>query len=193
MSVTIKTEYNTYTAKMPAEESEKLFRKFLMEIIGMDRVEPPKAKKEQGCQQKHGVTKKLPGEDVPVEDIPEDKAASPVPQGEGTKHIQEACDPVMEPEPISKSYKGFLHIKCQECGKVKSFCAREPVSEYKCSCGQKTPLGDLADMNVDCECGRHSHYRTNMEEFLFDAECIKCGSPVTVKWNKKKKMYETVA
>lgn len=169
MSITIKTEYNTYTAKMPAEESEELFREILLGIMGTDR---------ENKREEHLVKD---GEELEQPEV--------LTEPEGLTQP----DPMMEPEPIHKSYRGFLYIKCQHCGEERGFCAKQPVSEYKCrTCGKVTPFEELADLNVDCECGKHFYYHTNMTEYAFDVDCIECGTPVAVKWNKKKKMYVTI-
>lgn len=67
-------------------------------------------------------------------------------------------------------YKGFLYIKCQHCGEIKSFCSKKIIKSYRCSeCGTETPLKNLSHLWLNCECGRTSHYFTNMTEFAFDA------------------------
>lgn len=90
-------------------------------------------------------------------------------------------------------YKGFLYIKCQHCGEIKSFCSKKIIKSYRCSeCGTETPLKNLSHLWLNCECGRTSHYFTNMTEFAFDVNCIECGTPVAVKWNSRKKLYDTI-
>ena len=90
-------------------------------------------------------------------------------------------------------YKGFLYIKCQHCGEIKSFCSKKSIKSYRCSeCGTETPLKNLSHLWLNCECGRTSHYFTNMTEFAFDVNCIECGAPVAVKWNSRKKLYDTI-
>lgn len=93
---------------------------------------------------------------------------------------------------ITKNYKGFMIIKCDKCGMVKSFCSRQPITHCICDCGNHTELNKLKRLYVNCECGMNSKYLTNMTEQLFDAECIECGYPVTVQWNQKKYVYTTV-
>ena len=90
-------------------------------------------------------------------------------------------------------YKGFLYIKCQHCGEIKSFCSKKSIKSYRCSeCGTETPLKNLSHLWLNCECGKASHYFTNMTEFAFDVNCIECGAPVAVKWNSRKKLYDTI-
>lgn len=110
-------------------------------------------------------------EDVPENEIPEEEA------GDG-----------------SKKYKGFMYIKCPECGKIKGFNAKNPTDHYHCDgCGARTEFRDsLVLLWVHCECGKRYKYLTNMEEPVFDINCLECGAPITVQWNGKKRMYETI-
>lgn len=122
----------------------------------------------------------------------------------GGEPLQETAareNPVYEavgPEPIQESgaaagYTGFLHIQCPECGEISSFCAKKPIKEYTCkNCGAHEKLENLTSLYVDCECGRHSIYRTNRPEEMFDIACIDCGAPVAVEWNDKKGIYQTI-
>ena len=184
----IRTDYSTYTANIPADQSEKLFRKIVADIIAMD---------EFGASRSI-INEYLPESDALQEDIPEaepeHKAVPKQPKSpEAHPDVTPQHDPVMEPKPIGRKYGGFLYIKCQHCGEVKAFCAKIPTDTYRCKkCGKSTDIGDLSHVNVDCECGRHTHYMTNMQEFLFDINCIDCGSPVAVKWDKKRKSYNTI-
>lgn len=45
---------------------------------------------------------------------------------------QEVTQPETEQEEPTE-YKGFLLIKCESCGKMKGFCAKTPISRYKCN------------------------------------------------------------
>lgn len=91
-----------------------------------------------------------------------------------------------------EGYGGFLYIKCRECGEIKGFCAKHNLTEYRCKCGAITPLTDLHRMYVNCQCGVQSKYKTNMDEDMFDVNCIECGNPVAVSWNAKKMIYQTI-
>lgn len=100
-----------------------------------------------------------------------------------------------EPEPekmISIGYGGFLYIKCPDCGKIKGFCAKARLSNFRCDCGSVTRLEHLVPLYLSCECGRNARYMTNMEEPAFDVVCYDCGSPVAVGWQPKRKQYETI-
>lgn len=105
------------------------------------------------------------------------------------EEIKETGIDLIDPE---EGYSGFLYIKCQECGKVRGFCAKEKLTEYQCECSAITPLVDLHRMYVNCQCGRQFKYKTNMDMGMFDVNCIECGNPVAVSWNDKKMIYQTI-
>lgn len=93
-----------------------------------------------------------------------------------------------------KAYRGFMYLKCPECGTVKGFNSTKEIKGYHCfECGADTDFGDgLKELYVNCECGKRFKYMTNMEEPTFDINCVECGNPVAVKWNEKKQIYETI-
>lgn len=75
----------------------------------------------------------------------------------------------------SRGYSGFLHIHCEHCGKTKTFCTKYQLSYYSCK-----------------ECGSRLKYFTNETADLIELNCINCGMPVALKYNAKKKLYETI-
>ena len=93
-----------------------------------------------------------------------------------------------------QKYKGFMYIRCPECGKEKGFFTRQETDHYHCdACGARRIFEKpVKELRLECECGTRLRYFTNLEEPLFDINCFRCGSPVTVSWNGKKKMYMTV-
>lgn len=92
-----------------------------------------------------------------------------------------------------RGYAGFLHIRCEHCGKTKTFCAKHQLSYYGCKeCGKKTDLKDLKQAFINCECGGTARYFTNETAELIELNCINCGMPVALKYNAKKKLYETI-
>lgn len=118
--------------------------------------------------------------DAPAADVPAPKIIipgdSPKPQGNHT-------------EP---GYRGFLYVKCEECGTTKGFCAKAPLQEYRCDCGHKTPLSNLKPMYVNCECGENFKYLTNLTDATASMDCIRCGSPVDLEFHDKKGVYQTI-
>ena len=86
---------------------------------------------------------------------------------------------------VKQSYTGFLRIKCDHCGKVKSFCTKQPIDQSRCSfCGRYTPLQSLGKLNLECECGSIFRYRTNETEKLIEQICLNCKSPVALERDK---------
>lgn len=92
-----------------------------------------------------------------------------------------------------REYKGFLLIKCAECGDVHAFCAKRPMRRYRCAkCGAWTDLENMAPLRVVCECGHSYGYMTNLEEKQMDVTCFNCGAPVAVEWNERFGRYITI-
>lgn len=92
-----------------------------------------------------------------------------------------------------RGYTGFLHIRCEHCGKTKTFCTKHQLSYYGCKeCGKKTDLKNLKLAFINCECGGTTKYFTNETAELIELNCINCGMPVALKYNAKKKLYETI-
>lgn len=90
-------------------------------------------------------------------------------------------------------YKGFLIIKCGQCGNIHAFCAKVPMSVYRCrECGGRTPLTGMSPLRVTCECGARHGYITNITEKQMDVTCFSCGAPVAVEWNEKLQRYTTI-
>ena len=116
-------------------------------------------------------------------------------EGKSESFCEKGAENLKEPQEKSEEtgYKGFLHIVCPECGESASFCAKSPVTERTCrKCGHNIHLEELVDVNMNCECGKHSRYKTNSKEQMLEVNCIECGAPVAMSWNEKKKMYQTI-
>ena len=75
----------------------------------------------------------------------------------------------------SRGYTGFLHIRCEHCGKTKTFCTKHQLSYYGCKeCGKKTDQKNLKLAFINCECGGMARYFTNEA-----AELIRAGATRT--------------
>lgn len=116
----------------------------------------------------------------------------------GEVTITEPDAPEESPALFSKmqpkvGYKGFLYLQCPYCQTERGFCVKEEISKNICrGCGSEMLLENMVPLYVDCECGSHYRYLTNMGEKIFDINCINCGSSVAINWNAKKKQYETI-
>ena len=94
-----------------------------------------------------------------------------------------------------EGYKGFMHITCSRCGRVKTFFAKERIKAFRChDCDKETELipEKMRKAYASCKCGTDIHYWTNSEEGAFDISCLNCGAPVTVSWNSKLKCFQTL-
>ncbi len=92
------------------------------------------------------------------------------------------------PPQTADGYKGFLLIRCPECGEVRGFCAKDYVQEVSCrKCGAVVPLDHLIPANVNCaKCGRHFRYKTNVgDNKPVPFKCLNCGAPVDLELNGK--------
>lgn len=92
-----------------------------------------------------------------------------------------------------QEYRGFLIIKCKHCGKIKGFCAKNPISEFTCECGGKTELHDLKPAFLKCKCGNQYKYKTNITAETFDYKCLHCGRPVDLELNSRRNTYVTIS
>lgn len=62
----------------------------------------------------------------------------------GPKETWAIPDRAEAEETTPKTYKGFLLIRCAQCGELRGFCAKQPISSYRCAtCNGETPLHDL--------------------------------------------------
>lgn len=96
------------------------------------------------------------------------------------------------PESVRAEFKGFLYLKCEECGKFRPFMPKTPISKYRCDCGHTTYLKDMKAMRVKCKCGASFKYLTNATDSVLSIDCYNCGSPVDLEYHERKKEYVTI-
>lgn len=76
----------------------------------------------------------------------------------GPKETWAIPDRAEAEETTPKTYKGFLLIRCAQCGELRGFCAKQPISSYRCAtCNGETPLHDLTSAHIRCKCGSTSN------------------------------------
>lgn len=81
-----------------------------------------------------------------------------------------------EMEKQEQEYTGFLLIQCEDCGKIRGFCAKSPISSYICDCGHATKLDALKPALLRCrKCGENFKYKTNIQSERFAYSCLNCG------------------
>lgn len=105
--------------------------------------------------------------------------------------------PVTEPEKDSSptfSYKGFMYIKCLHCGKFHGYFIKEPMDYYVCrECTKSFRFKEsLSKLYLDCACGNHIWYRTNLGDFAHEIACPRCNALVDVKFNQDTGDYVTI-
>lgn len=187
MGITIATKDRRFTLKLDDGRSEELFNAIVTKILTGGGTAPGTVMKRKEPDQKW--KKILPLPQQPEQEGPD--LASGQPEEEDDVFCSEN---IREPAPSEKpkGYKGFLYLECPHCGKRRAFCSRSRIQEYKCDCGEKTELHDLAHISLKCECGSNAYYLTNVTDEIFDVNCINCGAPIAVQYNAKKKLYETI-
>lgn len=145
---TLEADKSAFTVE-PLEEMLKRNR-FLVEVPA---VENPDFKE---AVHQMVTPEKLPPQE-PIREDPEEESEA-APMGIDRSQAQE-----------SRGYTGFLHIRCEHCGKTKTFCAKHQLSYYGCKeCGKKTDLKDLKLAFINCECGGTARYFTNETAELID-------------------------
>ncbi|MBE6014751.1 MAG: hypothetical protein E7241_05225 [Lachnospiraceae bacterium] len=89
-------------------------------------------------------------------------------------------------------YKGFLIIKCEKCGEIKGFCTKQETYAFRCEeCGHETALEELKPLYVECGCGAHFRYMTNIDMEELKWECLTCHTPLDIHINKRRTAYVT--
>lgn len=94
-------------------------------------------------------------------------------------------------KPKIKGYRGYMHLKCDKCGRIQSFNSHEEIEERECNCGHIIPLYHLKRISYQCStCGKDYTYWTNREELDFDIVCKDCKSKNIVRYNADLDAYE---
>lgn len=118
--------------------------------------------------------------DVAAEDAEKAKASPPA--GAEPKRVQRK-------EIHKGTAYGVLRLRCPKCGDVFGRFLREPSASVTCRCGGEVQLDNLTRYEFTCPCcDFEAHGRTNLEDPEITVPC-KCGNPVTMKWDRNKRMY----
>ena len=113
--------------------------------------------------------------------IPE-KAKASTPAGAEPKRVQRK-------EIHKGTAYGVLRLRCPKCGDVFGRFLREPSASVTCRCGGEVQLDNLTRYEFTCPCcDFEARGRTNLEDPEITVPC-KCGNPVTMKWDRNKRMY----
>lgn len=94
-----------------------------------------------------------------------------------------------------EGWRGFLLVRCPECGDIRGFCTKATVTKSICkNCGTEIPLKDMIPAHVNCrKCGSHFKYMTNIvtqEPVAY--HCINCEAPVDLQLNTRGTAIVTV-
>lgn len=113
--------------------------------------------------------------------IPE-KAKASTPAGAEPKRVQRK-------EIHKGTAYGVLRLRCPKCGDVFGRFLLEPSASVTCRCGGEVQLDNLTRYEFTCPCcDFEARGRTNLEDPEITVPC-KCGNPVTMKWDRNKRMY----
>lgn len=164
MKIRVTTEGKSVTVDMEPKFADKVFKALVLQLL-----------QDGGDKERHSE----PYPSKPVENISKSEAMS-------VKNY-EKLDGLYQ-------YKGFFYTICPECGRIRGFCSKKEIEGFHCfKCGADIPFTEeLLPLHVNCECGHHFKYMTNMKEKMFDINCIDCGNPVAVRYNDKRNSYETI-
>lgn len=111
-----------------------------------------------------------------------EKAKASPPAGAEPKRVQR------KEIPKGTAY-GVLRLRCPKCGDVFGRFLREPSASVTCRCGGEVQLDNLTRYEFTCPCcDFEARGRTNLEDPEITVPC-KCGNPVTMKWDRNKRMY----
>lgn len=111
-----------------------------------------------------------------------EKAKASTPAGAEPKRVQR------KEIPKGTAY-GVLRLRCPKCGDVFGRFLREPSASVTCRCGGEVQLDNLTRYEFTCPCcDFEARGRTNLEDPEITVPC-KCGNPVTMKWDRNKRMY----
>lgn len=195
MEVTIKTPFGDMNFDMPQEGVSDLLQRAFQIAAGQEpQVEQtPRTEPQEPPKQPKAVSRpqsrvermfgnfKTGDEATDLTDAPEEVKATIIRNAEELERRDEP-----------QAYKGFLLVKCEECGKIRGFCAKNPATSSRCECGHRTELRDLKPAYLKCKCGSQFKYKTNITDETFDYTCLNCGGPIDVQLNKRRDTYVTI-
>lgn len=200
MNVQIKTAFGEMAFDMPQDKALSLISLAITYAgdVGAD-VEPTASQTERAEEPpkaKEAPTAPKPKEKPKsrLEALFGNRSEWNIPEEEKPQEPDDVNEPKEEPqEKPQEEYKGFLYIECEECGKTKAFCVKQPIAYHRCKCGHDTHLHDLIPVHVRCECNAKFTYMTNVRSNTFTMDCLACGSPVDMELGAKEKAYVTMA
>ena len=121
--------------EMEEEQARVTFRKMaeLLWVFGnksQTHPEKPTARNEKEPERSVSIIPSAPESESEME-------ATEVPKEDGEEQA---------PKIISPGYGGYLYMKCPVCGKIKGFCAKTRLLNYRCECGAVTRMEHMAPL-----------------------------------------------
>lgn len=111
--------------------------------------------------------------------------------GDGTQAVPYGKDGEKKVVGEKKAVRGFVSIKCPECGKVHNTCLHEERIIFNCkACGQPVALEGLKSIKMECpRCHFKARYLTNRQERKIQMECLNCSQPVNFRQGYRRGNY----
>ena len=185
MQITLVTPFGEMKFDMPPERATDLIQRAFQYAAGQ---EPEKAAPKM-AQEAPPVA-----QEPPKAPQPKGRPQSRVERMFGDFKASKTVEPKKpEPQREPEAYKGFLIIRCEQCGEIRAFCAKTPITRNTCKCGHTTELHDLKPLHLKCKCGSTFNYRTNVTDGTFEWPCLNCGSPVDLTLNRRGDTYVTIS
>lgn len=173
-------------ADLTCEDAVKAFRKMneILLGIGMKAIEQAEIKAEVPVPEVH----------IPEAHVSKTVDPEPAEWMDPSEQLVQFAGQQDDNQAVKISVKGFLYIRCPKCGTERGFCTSDPITETTCRiCGHEISYSEpLRLVWLHCECGARYHYMTNIQDHMFEINCLSCKRSVAVEWNKKKNLYGTI-
>ncbi len=180
----IKMDEKEFSTYIPSHVAEMRFLELCSVAMQKKKEEsqPPTEEKRNAPAK----IKKPPSKNLAADSSRSSDPASDTPIHEDSRPLDEEDEDGDENAVKGEPYTGFLHIVCEKCGATSSFCTKSPMRQFECrECGHITPLIQLGNMNLECECGKKWQYHTNAESHLVEVNCVACQSPMIGELDKR--------
>lgn len=90
----------------------------------------------------------------------------------------------------------FAYMRCPSCNREFGQRVKSYANEISCkspSCKGHMSLDGLTRVYGACECGYYvKGCFTNIQDGMFDIPCPRCGQPITMVYDHKKRAYKSV-
>lgn len=183
---------------MPRTDAEVWFTTLVDALLNTQSEEEPERDEdtENECdQEEQGYPIETIAQELreKIESTQETAPPKSVIEVKGTRSRTERAQDDQDDQDEREGYRGFLRIRCDVCGEIRGFNAKQQIRSSWCPCGKYTPLIDLDKITARCSvCGHTWVYRTNNTEPLDEITCLECSAPITLEQDKHGN-YQTIA